>query len=283
MNYNKPYKVYEKDLKFNKKESINPINVEWDYDELEKKYYKTNFDSIEYRLYECKKNNFTFLDLSYMDLKSIPTISTEIKQKVKYLFINNNNFSTISLSSLEFPILESIDMSYNKIQKIIELPMSLIEISCSNNNLKEILSTNLNKLEHLDCSINNISNIPYYEKLKSLICNKNNISKIELKDYQNLVYLKCCDNPITSLPYDKLINLCDLICNNTKISTIGSLSSIKYIEVLDTYIDYIDYSKTLEDLYFNVNGIKNIDKRFKILSYDETKTNPKYGHIIFTI
>lgn len=181
------YTVYENDLKFLKKD-IDVNFAEWHNKELEKKYYNTAYDSIDYRIEENKKENYAFLDLSQMNLYDIPpSITIDIKKKVKHLFINNNNFNDLNLC--DFINLESIDVSYNNLTNLNGLPISINEISCCNNKITVLPPCDTHKnMKHLTCKYNKIKEIPNYKKLETIVCNNNEITK--LNNYPLLKYLE---------------------------------------------------------------------------------------------
>lgn len=256
------YIIYKNDLFNRNTKSIdftdsNLIYYNKEVEELVKN--KINMDTIEYRLQECKKNDYYYLDFSNMNLSQI-----EIKYKnITCLFISNNNLDIFpDLSSLTN--LKVLDISDNKIKRIYNIPSSVTELNCNNNSLKyicdldiEIFDCNNNKLEilpkmnnikKLSCSNNRLKEIPEYKNITEIICNNNEIIKI----YSNTMkYLDCSNNKIEKL--QDMPNLTDLFCSNNPIKYLPEMNNLLYLEIQDTLIMSISFFSKLEKLICSYN------------------------------
>lgn len=285
------YIIYTNDLKFKNLRNIDPLKVNWDNEKVKDCYYTKNFDTVGYRLKECKNNNFYYLDLSHLNLSVFPDISKykyyENVTKIKYLFICNNNLKECDSFLKLFDNLEVLDISYNNIEKIYFLPAKLNEFVCNNNKLVIIPSHEL--VNKIDCSYNNLVLLPNYPKLIDFLCNDNKIENITT--YSNINRIVCKQNPIINIEYQPKMNYLDcsntnligqfsnmpnlkyLICNHTKINDIANLNSLISLEIYDCSINKIPYIATLKDLlYQNTQNIL-LSSKYKILTHIDEHDN----------
>lgn len=284
----KKYKVYENDLKFKELREINPDDVEWNNINIKKNYNNINCDNIEYRILECKNNNDTYLDLSNMNLTKLIVEDKYINElvNVKYLFLNNNKLDKIDLSLFKY--LEVLDISYNNLTEIINLPLTLRELCCNNNNLTFIESHN--NLVRLECSNNKLIELNNYPNLELLKCENNRL--INISSYPVLKKLYCMSNPLISIKENHLLeilncsmtditelinfsNLKELICTNSKLHTINKTNPLQYLEISHSAITKLDYFPKLKDfIYANTTDLL-ISPKYKIKNYTKLK-----GHVI---
>jgi Leucine-rich repeat (LRR) protein len=294
----KKYDVYLNDLKYKNKRNINKELANWMHPTYAAMFDKISFDSLEYRVYECIKSKGTVLDLSNMDLKEFPLdkIPSDLKPRIQYLFIHDNNLEKLCDLS-EFILLEVLDISHNKIKIISNLPNTLVEINCKQNELKMLPSENeCPKLTLLNCENNKIKNIPNYEFIKKIFCGNNEIEEIKglnseniscsnnkiiiIKGCLNLKYLDCSNNPLKSLSdTNKLV---DLIMNSTDMEILPDFVELKYLELFNTKIEWIKYIDTLEDLFIHKESTKKISTLYKEKKDIEAKIYKKnLIHFIF--
>ena len=288
------YTVYENDLKFKNKRNIDPESAHWE-DHVKDKYYNNDFDTLEYRLEECIKNDFIYLDLSHLDLLMLPR--SELKkwkyndklEHIKYLFINDNNLVKIDDTYDIFNKLEVLDVSNNKLKDITYLPYMLRELSCHNNILLTIpFHKNLHRL---DCSMNRINELPKYPNITNLLCYDNDITKLhsyptattivcrntKLKNIDpqiNLQYFDCSNTKLAGKIYD-MPNLNHLICNNTAITNVDNLTKLKALEITNSGISKISFINSLKDLMLSVVDSKNIilSSKYIIANYTVQQNN----------
>jgi hypothetical protein len=294
------YDVYLNDLKYKNKRNINKNLANWMHPTYAEMFDNIEFDSIEYRIYECIQSNGSVLDLSNMDLNEFPLnkIPNDLKQKIQYLFIQDNNLKTLS-DLLDFHSLEVLDISHNHITKFNKLPPSLSELNCKYNELYMLPSyIECPNLILLNCENNKIKEMPQYNLLKTVLCGNNELEEIlgltaekiscnnnkilSIEKCYNLLYLDCSNNPIHYLcDVDKLT---DLIMNSTHIDILPNFKNLKYIEMFNTNIKCIQYFETLEDLFINTNTTKKISKLYKINKEIIINTyKEKLIHFYFTI
>jgi len=299
MSLSKEYIIYHNDLKYKKNRNLDSNKIIWSRnDNLKYLFENIDLDSLEYRLYECKKGGMVNLDLNNMDLVVFPKIPKEYKEKIKCLFIAENDLENIP-DLTDFKQLEILEIGNNNVHDIGRLPSTLLELSCRSNKLYCLPSPNeCPNIERIDCTGNEIVDIPQYTKLKSLICSQNKLTIIP--NITSLEKLICCNNTINyiekciNLKYldcsaNKLIklnnyeNLVDLICSNNNISEIIPYENLKYLEIFNTDIKSIPYMKNLEELYCEKKIVKQISKKY----IDECELEIKIHketmlHIIFT-
>lgn len=277
------YDVYENDLKFS--EHIDPEKTRWYNKDVQQKFLTNEVKTLEYRLIECKKNNYEYLDLSYLSLNSIPDFTKHIDyhkmQNIKFLFANNNEIKDLENSLQQFKKLQVLDISCNMLRKIKSLPNSLTELVCHNNKLTLICSSDY--LLTLDCSFNRIEKLSEYSSVKTLMCETN-----ELKEFQtflNAKHIALKDNPLTKIhtqpnleflnientkltgDLPEMLKLKWLICHNTNISGIKKLISLEHIEMTQCSLLEIPYLKFLQDILCDLSSNLKVDNKMKLKTY----------------
>ena len=290
----KKYIVYKNDLKFKDLRNLNPEKIEWNCDSLESIYYNQNLDTIDYRMEECEKNNFEFLDLSHLNLKEIPILPSKITKIIKYLFLNNNNITTLK-NIEQFTNIHVLDISNNFLTEVDYLPKNIREFCCKYNFIVKILSSHSlkildctsNKLEYLEeftnletliCSENNLKFLGEYPKLKKLVCKNNSLD--EINSYKELVYLDCSFNCITKIK--DCPNLKDLLCRNNKLIRIPNhMNSLQYIEMYNNKFSKICYYPNLKELYCDIDGIDKVPIEYKSKILHSKVYKNKYLVLIF--
>lgn len=298
MTSSKEYTIYCNDLKYKRNRNLDPNKIIWNNkDNLKYLFGNVDLDSLDYRLYECRKNDMVSLDLNNMDLVVFPYIPKEYKEKVKYLFIAENDLDTLP-DLTDFKQLEILDISSNNIYDIGKLPLTVQEFCCRFNKLYYLPSpTECPNLERVDCTGNEIIEIPQYIKLKSLICSQNRLPIIP--NLGNLEKLICNNNIINHIEkclklkyldcsFNKLIklnnynNLVDLICSNNNISELLAYDSVQYLEIFNTDIQSIPFMRNLQELYCEKSIVKKISKRYISECDIEIKIHKgRMFHIIF--
>jgi len=262
--------IYNNDLQYKNHKDIDIKRV--------KNYSEKNIDkdTIEYRFQD--NNNSELLDLSHLNLISLPIIPNNILENLKYLFISENNLITIdNLSYLKH--LKVIDLSGNKLKSIPELPEFIEEIQIKNNQIIDI--TSLAKLEYLvrmDCSNNLINKLPIIDSLevleignndlqtvpklknlKKLSCPNNKINTIS--ELKNIIILECDNNLLETV--ENYTTLAELYCNRNKISEIKNLNKLEILHCYGTNMKQIDYFYNLKELMCDEKGVK-ISRLYKI-------------------
>lgn len=274
----KDYLVYMNDLKYRKNRNLNTGKIIWNEDRVRQMYESIDLDTLDYRFYECRKTGMTNLDLSNMDLVLFPSIPPEYTRSIKCLFINDNELETIpDLSS--FQRLEVLEISCNNIKDLGRLPPSLIELNCKSNKLYSLPpQQEIPNLLRLDCSQNEITEIPKYTKLISLICTNNKITHIsDLPNLQKLIchnnmitfigscvdlrYLDCSSNKLIHLR-DDYRNLIDLICCWNNITELNPYDNVKYLEIFNTPVDAIPFMPNLSELLCDKKTVKKIARQY---------------------
>jgi Leucine-rich repeat (LRR) protein len=276
MNHGNEYSIYRNDLKYRKHRDLNADKIIWERD-TKYLYENVDLDSLDYRLYECKKSGMKSLDLSNMDLLAFPTIPTEYKNNVEHLFIAENDLELIP-DLTDFICLEVLEISSNNIHEVGSLPASLKEFCCRFNKMNVLPSVQeCPNLVLIDCTNNEINEIPKYPKLRNLICSQNRITMIpNLENLQDLTcdcnnisyidkcpklkYLNCSSNKLLKLNnYDSIE---ELICNNNNLSDLPLYSNVRYIEIFNTNIIAVPYMPNLQELYCSKDAVKKIAKRY---------------------
>lgn len=281
----RPYPVYRNDIKFKKYRNIDPKRAIWIGDGVEKDFNEVNTDGLDYRIKQCRKEKYDSIDLSHLtqDIVSSFFESEFFKRHAKdihHLFINNSNVSELHDLN-ELNSLETLDISYNNLIKLPELPSSLTELVANNNRLKA-LESSLENLLRLDISHNKITNFSKFDKIKTINISHNKISTIYCK-YDNVTNMICSNNPISQLPeMPKLksldcsntnicqifdfMNLTNIISNNSNLSKLERIPRLESLEVIQTKIDKLKYFSSLKVLIINESSNITISDDYKVLS-----------------
>lgn len=287
----KKYEVYHNDLKFKSMRKINPDDVIWNHDSLKKSFHDDNFDTIEYRLIECAKSGYEYLDLSHLDLTVLPEFKNwkiyDAMCNIKLLFLNNNQLVNLADALKVFPSLEVLDLSHNMLESVDYIPPNVVELVCHNNKIKKMIQHK--NLEKLDCSDNLLVKLESYPNLYNLLCHNNNLESIDR--YENLYKLVCKNNPILNISNSPKLTYLDcsstnlsgksphipsvkyLICNCTKINDVSVYKSIESLEIIETAIQKIPYFETLKDLIFTDDDSLLLPSSYKIVNYVKEKKN----------
>jgi hypothetical protein len=277
------YKVYENDLK--SPEYIDPDRSIWHSPEVQKKFLSKEVTTLEYRIEECKKNNYEYLDISYLNLEEIPNFTThkdyEKLKNIKFLFANDNKIKSLENGLDQFLSLQVLDISSNNLKKIKKIPNTMIELMCHNNKLISICSSKY--LLTLDCSYNKLKKINEYCSVKNLMCENNEIK--ELQTFENVVHLTIKNNPLekmSTLPNVEFLNIDStdlkgelpemnslkwLICHNTNIKGIHKLQKLEHIEMTNCSLIEIPYLKNLKDILCDLSANLMLDGRLKLKTY----------------
>jgi hypothetical protein len=285
MNTKKKYTVYENDLRFKTDRNINPDMADWDNDNVKNNFNK-NLDTLESRLEITEKENFSYLDLSRLELTQIPNFNDYKNYdkliNIKYLFLNDNKLINCDNALQYFKNLEVLDISFNCIELITFLPTKLKEFICHNNKIVKIPSHE--NIKVLDCSNNKIKKLGEYPNVRDLICCDNNLTSI--KQYNMLKTMTCKNNPIINFSIQPNLELLDcsntkltgklnglfklngLICNFTTISDITDLEKLESLEIegCRMNIPYLEHIKCIlfsddDDIKLSENlKIKNVIK-----------------------
>jgi Leucine-rich repeat (LRR) protein len=231
-------------------------------------------DKIQEKIKEAEIDNY--LDLSNLELDTVPFLPENIVENIIFLFINDNALKNIDLTS--FKNLQVLDMSDNLIDEIIFLPSTLEELVCNNCCLKKICYHPTIKRIH--CNNNNLSHIEPYPQITNLQCGNNKLESIP--SLPKIMYLICHENPIKQIGNcPNLIDLdCEttllegkitfapmlryLMCCNTKISDIFDLQELKEIEFYNCNITKLPYLPKLKSIIINNTNI-NLSAEYKII------------------
>lgn len=292
------YMVYANDLKHKHLRRIDPDKAEWYTEDVESMHGSTNCDSIAYRLEESKKNNFEFLDLAGLELKEIPSFSnypdfSKLK-KIKFLFLNDNNLTSLDKGLDQFINIEVLDVSKNNIEKLLNLPNTLTELSCHNNKLKTIILHD--KLIKMDCSFNNLETLNAHENLVTLICESNKMK--EIISYPNLKWLTCKNNPLKKIEKQPVLTYLDcsyttlsghisqfpklrnFMCNGTQVSSIDKNINLRALEIAGSHVRELEYYPELKDLIFKYDDKLTLPVEYKIKDFHKEHTT---GYIEFHV
>lgn len=214
----------------------------------------------------CSDNKLNTLSINYDSLE--------------YLDCSNNlNYSNLTSTDLTNEKLnDSIYFDYNKEEKqnvIRQLDISrykmLKELRCKNIECDKLITSffNTNKLEYLNCEINNLHEIPRLDNIKILNCSYNSLHRLHVYSCEYLIDLKCSNNFLLELKLPK--NLISLNCSYNKLKKLGSIhdDDMKSLKTLDcnhnNLISLPKHMLSLENISIINNPIKFIPEYFKNL------------------
>lgn len=206
---------FKKDMK-NLKNILEVDKMCFENDEIKKIYEECkNMTSLEYRLYECKNEEYEFIDLSGMDLtdellNDIIKSHEIIFKKIKLLELSNNYISDINFlnnfSNIKYVIVNNNELKNVNLNHVLELECinnkietinseSIYDLNASNNKLIEY---NCPELKNMDVSNNLLEKILYQSTLINLCCSTNQISidfKIKrIQKIKNNYYVEFFEN-----------------------------------------------------------------------------------------
>lgn len=197
-------------------------------------------------------------------ITGITELLANLPKNERYITIPPKNF--INLIGIEnFSKLLYLDFHNNNIYNlnILTLLPNLKHLNCSNNNVSN-LPENMPKLQELICSNNNITYIPssYSEKLTKLICDFNRITEIE--EMPKLKILNCNNNEIIKLP-NYIRHLQTLSCDNNNLIELPELPELTHLSCNYNKIIKLpeQVSKNIFDVRCCNNKIEKIPESYK--------------------
>lgn len=236
---------------------------------MKRSYSLENIDEFKSRLRDAENEEHKILDLSEMKLTELPVLPQIFYEKVQCLFLGNNNITYIN-NLKYFKSLEVLDINSNKISQLINVPDTLVELSCNNNNLSELPLLPI--LERLNCKHNSITHIPKYPKLTHLLCSRNKITSLDV--YDNLFLLDCHANNLIELKINNTLD--SLYCNNNfdlKRLIVPDNCSLTHLNISNTSITTMPFIIGLMELTLNETQANLVPLQYIITNF--TKNNGK--------
>ena len=282
--------IYENDFKFNKFKNINTSSTKIEFQSDDLKVKSTiDYDSIESRLLECKKNKSTSIDLSSMKINKESILNLPIDySKIIFLFLNDNNLDG-ELDLRKFNNLEVLDIENNSLTNII-LPSCMKELVINNNKLNN-LPSNINPLrlkasnnllsfipdtytniEIMELSYNMINKVNKLDNLRKLIIDSNPLESI--KTMEKLLYLDISDIKTDNIKIDSMPNLLSFVANSTKLQEIPFFKTLETIEVINTPIKKLQFFPKFNIILCSYSLTKNISSKY----VDLTNAHIKIKH-----
>jgi Leucine-rich repeat (LRR) protein len=284
------YVVYRNDIKYKNYRNIDPNRARWKSD-VENDYKYKDTDSIEYRIYDCEKENYETLDLSHMESDCFDKLFSNklfmtIRNKLKHIFARDSNISRIHDLD-EFTSLQTLDISNNKLTHIPKLPISIEELIVNDNNITNI-DNDLPNLKRLNAKNNKICKINYNRNIESMYINNNPISEItrldkiyyldisntnidNLESLPSLTYLDCSHTKIQHIPKMDLLE--HLICSESNVQDIDTMNSLKFLEIINTKVKKLKYMRNLCAMSYHNDNNFDISSSYKIKFIKKNKAD----------
>lgn len=273
--------IYDNDLKYKKNRRIDFSSnlIKFASDDIKNKLL-LNLDTVEYRMLEAEKVNFTMIDLSHLSLTNINTLfNSKHYDSCEILFLNDNNLSnTVDFSN--FKKLLILDITSNKISSL-KLPQTLIELTANNNNIVELQSDLNNllrliinnnklkiievylKLELLEIASNNIEIIKFYPVIKKIVAHDNPLKQIV--QCPTLTYLDITECPINEIPAFPIIK--HLSASKTKLTAVDPLmKNLEFIEIINTPVKRLGYFENFDVILLSLDLTKSISTKYKTIA-----------------
>ena len=256
MSYNKEKNmclIYKNDLKFNNNLNLQESEFESDNIKLMYNNFK-NKPKIELRIEDSKIENYTYLDLSKLEIDDLHLLKLfkleiiiNLLKQIEFLDLSNNNLTQLP-DLFNYPNILYLNVSFNNIEQHI-INNNLIELTCHNNKIKSIKS---DKLTHLNASNNQIDVLDIPE-IKILIISYNNLNWIS--NYINLKYLECIQNQINKI--DNMLELEELYIGNNNLVSIKNMPQLKILNCVNNPINKINYFPKLKTLMSSITKISS--------------------------
>uniref|UniRef100_A0A670JEN1 TIR domain-containing protein n=1 Tax=Podarcis muralis TaxID=64176 RepID=A0A670JEN1_PODMU len=255
------------------------------------------------------------LNMAFNKLKVLPMTLFLSLHSLKLLSLANNKFTMVPNATSNMPSLECLDLSFNKIYRI--LPGDFAHL----NNLKSLYATgnrishvhsdifgNLHSLQELNLEINLLTEInePFpgsLKNLETLILRQNKLDSIKkdvFKNLTSLLVLNLADNQITAIEpgaFEGLSNLQSLVLGSNKITKdtfqeglFQGLSSLVDLDLFNNYISYKSSKmlanppfKLLKVLHFYqyICASPSTQKGQKLWTFETSSCIIDYGFILY--
>lgn len=259
--------IYKNDLKFIDK--VDSEQSDFQSDAVENLYnnYKKK-PKIELRIKDSEMENYSYLDLSNLNLTDELVEKLMKLSKIKYI-LNKIEFLDLSTNNLN----KKPDLSAYPNIKCLSISNNNITGSIIDNNLKE-LTCDLNKITSIEsqtikvlCANNN--NIKFIDipNIRALYINNNKLN--EMPEYIHLEYLECINNNISLI--QNLIKLQELYIGANKLEKLSNLPNLIILNCVKNPIKYINYFKKI-NLILTTNMF--ISSKYQINNI--TKMNEEY-------
>jgi Leucine-rich repeat (LRR) protein len=247
---------------------------------------------IDMIIKKCIVEKYEYLDMAHtfsdcFDVLIHHKNFIDIKNNVKLICANNSNIEFVPSLS-EFKSLIAIDLSYNNITILPELPSNIIELVATNNKIKTI--EYYNKLKRLIVPYNCIKTIAKYpptierieianNPITGTIINLPKLYFIDIRDTKitkiqnipNVTYIDASFSNISTI--ENIPKVETLICNNSQdIKILTDYPCLKELSIINTFIEIIPYYPKLEKLMLT-NEKMILHNKYKITMIKKNRAN----------
>lgn len=209
---------------------------------------------------DCSNNQISELDLTQLpNLTSLNcsgnpllSLNTEALPQLMYLYCNNCFGQSQSRSYVD----GTLDLSENK---------QLIVLSCDENQLSNLILPETSTLVDIYCSDNNLKILDVSKNtgLSQFHCSRNQLIELKLPKTQTLKEVWCNDNKLTSLDVSGNTTLERLTCHDNDLDEldISTNTGLQILECQVNQLKTLDISKniSLTALYVGFNSLSDIN------------------------
>ena len=209
---------------------------------------------------DCSNNQISELDLTQLpNLTSLNcsgnplmSLNTEALPQLMYLYCNNCFGQSKSRSYVD----GTLDLSENK---------QLIVLSCGENQLSNLILPETSTLVDIYCSDNNLKILDVSKNtgLSQFRCSRNQLIELKLPKTQTLKEVWCDDNKLTSLDVSGNTTLERLTCHDNDLDEldISTNTGLQILECQVNQLKTLDISKniSLTALYVGFNSLSDIN------------------------
>ncbi len=242
----------------------------------------------------CNNNSLQSIDLRNNNNNIITSFNSENNPELTCIFVDNTSLDSKKWKKDEtshFIIDNETCESYTYTSiPDVNFENKLINIGLDNVQDGRVLISNISKIETLDISNSNISDLTGIEKfksLKNLTLNNNNISSIDLKNLINLEYLNCNNNQLSSLDLTINKSLRTIKCRSNKLNSLQlpSTNTLNSVEANENTIASLDFSNTPMITSINVNtnklvglDVSMLNKLTNLVCWNNQLTSLTFGN-----
>lgn len=217
--------------------------------------------------------NLQYLDLSFNDIRFLNESFVQLRS-LKTFYINNNHLRSLNLQMLPTSLIQ-LHCGFNVIDKVYYITSAIEILNIEYNRISKIEEnvTSLNRLQHLNISGNELSELPetVFERLKILDLSANKFLKVpeplSSQNFPRLRELNVSHNSIRNLMFASELRLRSLVANYNLLERIEKDTFSKLFTPSNDCIN-LTISRNTMLHYINEEALKHLNVCYLDLSYN---------------